>query len=46
MIEAAQAAGDFQVLAERGRRVLRAHIAADIDTGIAAIAEAARLALR
>ncbi len=46
VIEAAQAAGDFQVLAERGRRVLRAHIAADIDTGIAAIAEAARLALR
>jgi transaldolase / glucose-6-phosphate isomerase len=46
VIEAAQAAGDFQVLAERGRRVLRAHIAADVDRGIAAIAEAARLALQ
>ncbi len=46
VIEAAQAAGDFQVLAERGRRVLRAHIAADVDRGIAAIVEAARLALQ
>ena len=46
VIEAAQAAGDFQVLAERGRRVLRAHIAADVDRGIAAIAAAARLALQ
>jgi transaldolase/glucose-6-phosphate isomerase len=46
VIEAAQAAGDFQVLADRGRRVLRAHIAADVDRGMAAIAEAARLALQ
>ena len=46
VIEAAQAAGDFQVLAERGRRVLRAHIAADVDRGIAAIAAAVRLALQ
>ena len=33
VIEAAQAAGDFRVLAERGGACLRAHIAADIDTG-------------
>ena len=46
VVEAAQAAGDFQVLADRGRRVLRAHIAADVDRGIAAIAEAARLAMQ
>jgi transaldolase/glucose-6-phosphate isomerase len=36
VIEAAQTAGDFHVLAERGRRALRAHIAHDVDAGIAA----------
>ena len=45
VIEAAQARGDFRVLAERGRRVLRAHIVRNVDEGIAAIAEAARSAL-
>ncbi|HML08143.1 MAG TPA: bifunctional transaldolase/phosoglucose isomerase [Xanthobacteraceae bacterium] len=45
VIEAAQARGDFRVLAERGRRVLRAHIARDVDSGLAAIGKAARLAL-
>jgi transaldolase / glucose-6-phosphate isomerase len=45
VIEAAQAQGDFRVLAERGRRVLRAHIAGEVDEGIAAIAAAARLGL-
>jgi transaldolase/glucose-6-phosphate isomerase len=45
VIEAAQARGDFRVLAERGRRVLRAHIEHDVDEGIAAINKAARLAL-
>jgi transaldolase/glucose-6-phosphate isomerase len=45
VIEAAQARGDFRVLAERGRRVLRAHTVRDVDEGIAAIAEAARSAL-
>jgi transaldolase/glucose-6-phosphate isomerase len=45
VIEAAQALGDFRVLAERGRRVLRAHIAHDVDEGLAAIGKAARLAL-
>ncbi|MGD0024379.1 MAG: bifunctional transaldolase/phosoglucose isomerase [Xanthobacteraceae bacterium] len=46
VIEAAQARGDFRVLAERGRRVLRAHVARDVDAGLAAISKAARLALR
>jgi len=45
VIETAQARGDFHVLAERGRRVLHAHIAQDLDIGLAAIAKAARLAL-
>ena len=45
VIEAAQARGDFRVLAERGRRVLRAHTVRNVDEGIAAIAEAARFAL-
>jgi transaldolase / glucose-6-phosphate isomerase len=45
VIEAAQALGDFEVLAKRGRRVLHAHIAPDIDTGLAALGRAARLAL-
>jgi transaldolase / glucose-6-phosphate isomerase len=46
VIEAAQARGDFRVLAERGRRVLRAHIARDLEAGLAAIGKAARAALR
>ena len=45
MIEAAQARGDFQVLAERGRRLLHAHIAGDVDEGLAIIDKAARQAL-
>ena len=46
VIEAAQARGDLRVLAERGRRVLRAHVSHDLDAGIAALDEAARAALR
>ncbi len=46
VIEAAQARGDFRVLAERGRRVLRAHVARDVDSGLAALCTAARQALR
>jgi len=45
VIEAAQAGGDFRVLAARGRRILRAHIAHEVDKGIVAIAKAARSAL-
>jgi transaldolase/glucose-6-phosphate isomerase len=45
VIEAAQARGDFRVLAERGRRLLHAHIADDVDKGLATIGQAARLAL-
>jgi len=46
VIEAAQARGDFRVLAERGRRVLHAHIAGNVDEGITKIGHAVRLALR
>ncbi len=46
VIEAAQARGDFRVLAERGRRVLRAHLAQDVDANLAALCKVARQALR
>jgi transaldolase / glucose-6-phosphate isomerase len=34
VVKAAQARGDFQVLAERDRRALRAHLPADVETGL------------
>jgi transaldolase/glucose-6-phosphate isomerase len=44
VVKAAQARGDFEVLAERGRRVLHARLGADVAAGLArlqaAIAEA------
>jgi transaldolase/glucose-6-phosphate isomerase len=46
VIEAAQARGDFSVLAERGRRALRLHIAGDVEKGLAAIAQALQSALK
>jgi len=45
VIEAAQARGDLRVLAERGRRVLRAHIGGEVADGLAEIDRAARRAL-
>ncbi|MGZ8331156.1 MAG: bifunctional transaldolase/phosoglucose isomerase, partial [Rhodoplanes sp.] len=41
VVKAAQARGDFDVLAERGRRVLRVHIKGDVAKGLAALADAA-----
>jgi transaldolase/glucose-6-phosphate isomerase len=35
VIEAAEARGDFEVLAERGRRVLRVDLGADVEGGLA-----------
>ena len=35
IVEAAQAQGDLDVLAERGRRVLRVHLGQDVSTGLA-----------
>jgi hypothetical protein len=44
VVKAAQARGDFQVLADRGRRALRVHLGADVAAGLralhAAVAEA------
>jgi transaldolase/glucose-6-phosphate isomerase len=40
IVKAAQARGDFDVLAERGRRVLRAHITGDLETGLKTLASA------
>jgi len=46
VIEAAQAAGDGRVLAERGRRILHVHIAGDLDAGLAVVEAALRRALQ
>lgn len=37
VVELAQARGDFAVLAERGKRVLRVHLGADVARGLAAL---------
>jgi len=34
LVKAAQARGDFQVLAERWRRVLRIHVGEDLKSGL------------
>src|SRR5205814_1543539 len=34
IVKAAQARGDFQVLADRGRRALRLHLGKDVDAGL------------
>jgi len=45
VVKAAQARGDFQVLAERNRRALRVHLGKDIATGLARLDAAIRAAL-
>jgi len=45
VVKAAQARGDFRVLAERGRRALRIHIGEDVGAGLAAIRSAVEDAL-
>jgi transaldolase / glucose-6-phosphate isomerase len=45
VVKAAQARGDFQVLAERGRRLLRVHLGADVAAGLDVLKEAVRQAL-
>ncbi|HET7875029.1 MAG TPA: bifunctional transaldolase/phosoglucose isomerase [Methylomirabilota bacterium] len=46
VVKAAQARGDFQVLAERGRRALRVHLGKDVAAGLAALHRALDHALR
>jgi transaldolase/glucose-6-phosphate isomerase len=45
LVKAAQARGDFGVLAERDRRALRIHLGADIAAGLATLTQAVRQAL-
>ena len=40
VVKAAQARGDFQVLADRNRRALRVHLGKDVNKGLAALAAA------
>ena len=46
IVKAAQARGDFQVLAERDRRVLRVHLGADLAVGLRTLQAAVTAALR
>ncbi len=46
VVKAAQARGDFEVLAERGRRVLRVHLASDVEAGLAKLEAAVIEALK
>ncbi len=45
IVKASQARADFQVLADRGRRALRAHLGGDVAVGLATLDEAIRGAL-
>jgi transaldolase/glucose-6-phosphate isomerase len=40
IVKAAQARGDFQVLADRGRRALRVHLGRDVNAGLATLLKA------
>ncbi len=46
VVKAAQARGDLQVLAERGRRALRVHLAGDVNAGLQQLAGAIQQALK
>jgi transaldolase/glucose-6-phosphate isomerase len=46
VVKAAQARGDRQVLAERGRRVVRVHLGRDLTGGLGALRRAVEQALR
>ncbi len=45
VVKAAQARGDFQVLADRKRRALRVHLGSDVKAGLTKLAELVRQAL-
>jgi transaldolase/glucose-6-phosphate isomerase len=46
IVKAAQARGDFDVLAERGRRALRIHLPADVEAGLKTLGQALEQALQ
>jgi len=45
VVKAAQARGDFEVLAERGRRALRVHLGGNVSSGLKSLADIIRQAL-
>ena len=45
VVKAAEARGDFEVLAQRGRRVLRVHLGSHVAAGLRTLKEAVRQAL-
>jgi transaldolase/glucose-6-phosphate isomerase len=45
VVKAAQARGDFQVLAERGRRALRVHLGSNLKAGLATLEAAVQKAI-
>jgi transaldolase/glucose-6-phosphate isomerase len=45
VVKAAQARGDFAILAERGRRALRVHLGKNLKSGLAALAKAVKKAI-
>ena len=45
VVKAAQARGDFQVLADRGRRALRVHLGSDVNAGLKQLLHAVELSL-
>ena len=45
VVKAAEARGDFEVLAERGRRVLRVHLGSHVAAGLTTLKDAVRKAL-
>jgi len=45
VVKAAQARGDFAVLAERGRRALRVHLGKNLNSGLAALTKAIQKAI-
>src|SRR5438477_7210666 len=46
IVKAAQARGDFQVLAERHRRALRVHLSADVNAGLEKLRSVIEQAIR
>ena len=46
VVKAAQARGDFEVLAERKRRALRVHLGSDVGAGLARLVRSVEAAVR
>jgi glucose-6-phosphate isomerase len=46
VVKAAQARGDFEVLAERGRRALRVHLGPDVESGLGRLEQAIQRAIK